>query len=71
MIPNRAFEQPFAEQGDNVPERASSLVQRLDDGYSRIEQAIQRGEDTERWETFWIDLLHQYESLHDGVPQAA
>jgi hypothetical protein len=29
------------------------------------------GEDVSAWEDFWIDLLHQYESLHDELPQAA
>lgn len=51
--------------------RMSVLAQRLDEGYGRIEQAIQRGDDVERWESFWIDLLHEYEALHDELAAAA
>lgn len=71
MKSSSAFQRTNADLNNAAPSRASSLVQRLDDGYTRIDQAIQRGEDTERWETFWIDLLHEYESLHDGMPEAA
>lgn len=71
MKTSNAYQLTAADQSDDAPSRAFSLVQRLDDGYARIEQAIQRGEDTDRWETFWIALLHEYESLHDGMPQAA
>ncbi len=48
-----------------------SLERRLDDGYARIEQAIARGEDVTSWEAFWIDLLRQYESAWDELPEAA
>jgi hypothetical protein len=47
------------------------LERRLVDGYARIEEARMHGEDVTAWEDFWIDLLHQYESLHDELPQAA
>lgn len=51
--------------------RITALEQRLAEGYVRIEQAVQRGDDVERWEAFWIDLLHEYESLHDELVTAA
>lgn len=41
---------------------AAQLHRRLDDGYQRIDQARERGEDTTAWESFWIDLLRQYEA---------
>jgi hypothetical protein len=47
------------------------LERRLVDGYARIDEARMHGEDVTAWEDFWIDLLHQYESLHDELPQAA
>lgn len=47
------------------PQTVHTLEQRLDDGYARIEQAIERGEDITAWEAFWIDLLHQYEEKCD------
>lgn len=51
--------------------RRETLERRLEDGYRRIDAAIAAGEDVERWETFWIDLLRQYESLFDEHELAA
>lgn len=48
-----------------------ALERRLADGYSRIEDARSRGRDVTAWEEFWIDLLHQYESTVDDLPEAA
>ncbi len=59
------------EPGGSTASRVRSLEQRLDEGYGRIEQAIERGDDVQRWETFWINLLHEYESLQNGLPRAA
>jgi hypothetical protein len=49
----------------------ATLERRLDDGYARIEQALAQGEDVTAWEDFWIELLHQYESAVDCMPEAA
>lgn len=49
----------------------AALEQRLADGYARIEDARLSGEDVTAWEEFWIDLLHQYEAVVDGLPEAA
>jgi hypothetical protein len=48
-----------------------ALERRLDDGYTRIEEALARGEDVSTWESFWIDLLHLYEAEWDSLPEAA
>ena len=48
-----------------------SLERRLDDGYRRIEGARQAGQDTADWEEFWIQLLHEYESIADDLALAA
>jgi hypothetical protein len=45
----------------------ATLERRLDDGWTRIEEAKARGEDVSAWEDFWIDLLHQYERACDAV----
>jgi hypothetical protein len=50
--------------------RAAVLAGRLEDGYRRIDEAIEAGEDVEAWEEFWITLLHQYESLCDDLAAA-
>lgn len=46
-------------------DQAERLTQRLSDGWERIESAISRDEDVVAWESFWIDLLHQYEQVCD------
>ncbi len=43
------------------------LERRLEDGYLRIDAARRNGQDIQTWETFWIDLLHQYEAVADGL----
>ena len=48
-----------------------ALERRLADGYARIEDARSSGQDVTAWEEFWIDLLHQYESTVDDLPEAA
>lgn len=48
----------------------STLEQRLNDGYERIEQALQRGEDVESWTDFWMSLLKEYEEACKVLPEA-
>ncbi len=43
------------------------LERRLEDGYLRIDAARRNGRDIQTWESFWIDLLHQYEAVADGL----
>ncbi|MCC6314410.1 MAG: hypothetical protein IT337_10400 [Thermomicrobiales bacterium] len=62
------------EPGDKPSERPAqreALRRRLEDGDERIAQALAAGQDVERWEAFWIDLLHQYEALCDEERLAA
>lgn len=49
----------------------TSLAQRLDDGYRRIDEAQLAGVDTSAWEEFWLKLLREYESLCDELDHAA
>ena len=39
------------------------LQRRLDDGFFKIERAIEAGQDVRSWEQYWIELLHQYETV--------
>lgn len=48
-----------------------TLRQRLEDGYGRIDQALADGADVAAWETFWIELLHEYELMCDEYRDAA
>lgn len=56
---------------DRIEERVAILRARLEDGYHRIGAAQIAGEDVERWETFWIQLLRQYEDLCDEAERLA
>jgi hypothetical protein len=47
------------------------LERRLEDGYLMIEARRLAGEDVMALEDFWLNLLHQYESLCDDAPLAA
>jgi hypothetical protein len=51
----------------DLERRQTLLVRRLNDGYDRIDQAIATGADVAAWETFWIDLLREYESVCDEM----
>ncbi len=42
-----------------------ALEARLEDGYARIESAHASGIDVADWETFWFDLLRQYQAACD------
>jgi hypothetical protein len=53
-----------------VHDQIAALERRLEDGYSRIEEAARSGKDVAAWETFWIDLWRQYEPLCDGLGEA-
>jgi hypothetical protein len=55
----------------NLDRRRQSLAGRLEDGYHRIDQAIATGSDVAAWETFWIDLLQEYEAVCDELREAA
>jgi hypothetical protein len=60
-----------ATRSGDVPNQLEALELRLYDGYVRIEEAKALGQDVSAWEEFWIDLLHQYEVVADGFPEAA
>ncbi len=43
------------------------LLFRLEDGFEKIARATANGEDVSRWEDVWIELLSEYEQLHDQM----
>jgi hypothetical protein len=51
--------------------RRRTLEVRLDDGYQRIDQAVQSGSDVTDWESFWLRLLDEYEDVCRELDQAA
>jgi len=48
-------------------EKRDELVERLDIGAAKIEEARAQGKDVSTWEDHWIYLLHQYETICDKV----
>lgn len=54
-----------------IAARRQTLEGRLDDGYRRIDEALQHGADVGTWEGFWIGLLHEYEAVCDELRPAA
>ena len=55
---------------DELLSQLAVLERRLEDGYRRIDAAQREGQDVAAWEAFWIELLHQYEGLSDGLTDA-
>jgi hypothetical protein len=51
-------------------ERIETLENRLQDGFSRIGEAMNNGLNVSDWEKFWIDLLREYERLNDELAAA-
>ncbi len=48
-------------------EKRDDLVERLDVGAAKIEEARSQGKDVSSWEDYWIQLLHNYESVCDKL----
>ena len=46
-----------------LEEQRATLERRLHEGYVRIEEALQAGQNVTSWERFWIELLHEYEAV--------
>lgn len=59
--------QPLRTERDRarLEKRASVLYLRLEDGYARIERALDDGQDTTKWEELWKRLLREYEQVCD------
>lgn len=38
---------------------------RLEDGYRKINQATDSGQEAPRWEDRWLELLDEYERIYD------
>ncbi len=56
---------------ETIEDRVAKLELRLQDGFSRIGEAMNHGIEVENWERHWIDLLREYESLNDDLAAAA
>jgi hypothetical protein len=61
----------LAERRAEIALRRRSLEGRLEDGYRRIEDALEQGADVAAWEGFWIGLLREYEEVCEELRPAA
>jgi len=52
---------------EDLEARRDELVERLDTGAARIEEAREKGRDVHEWEDYWIHLLRQYEQTCDKL----
>jgi hypothetical protein len=60
-----------ASDNPELERRRLCLARRLDDGYRRIDHAVVSGTDVSAWESFWIELLREYEAVCDELQEAA
>ena len=58
-------------QVTDLDARRSTLENRLEDGYHRLDQAVLTGADVREWESFWLRLLGEYEDVCRELDQAA
>ena len=56
---------------DGLMTERLALERRLVEGYYRIEEALEQGQDVSNWERFWIELLHQYEMICQSMERLA
>ena len=52
---------PKTPDGATAWQTPEQIAVRLENGYTRIEQARTRGENVDSWEVFWLSLLEQYQ----------
>ena len=60
-----------ASSAETIEDRIARLELRLEDGFVRIGEAMNHGIEVDNWERHWIQLLREYESLHDDLAAAA
>lgn len=51
-------------------ERRDRLYERLEDGYQKIDRALDEGRDVTALEDFWLALLKEYETVCDDLARS-
>lgn len=54
-------------QPESKEDRIARLEARLQDGFTKIGDAMSRGVEVDNWERHWIELLREYETLEDEI----
>jgi hypothetical protein len=52
---------------EELQTKRDELIERLDKGAARIEDARAKGKDVQEWEDYWIQLLRHYEQICDKL----
>ena len=55
------------ERTETLDERVARLEVRLQEGFTRIGEAMNKGVAPEHWETKWVELLREYEAISDEI----
>ncbi|MEI6042798.1 MAG: hypothetical protein WCS37_00280 [Chloroflexota bacterium] len=56
---------------EDMETKRDELVERLDKGAVRIEEARAKGKEVQEWEDYWIQLLRHYEQICDKLRELA
>lgn len=52
---------------DTPEERVRRLERRLQNGFAKIGEAMNRSVEVDNWERHWIELLREYEAISDEL----
>jgi hypothetical protein len=67
MVALQATAVTILDDRESMEAEMQRLLFRLEDGFEKIARAAADGEDVRRWEDVWIQLLCEYEQLHDRM----
>ena len=55
------------ERTETLDERVARLEGRLEAGFQKIGEAMNRGVEVQNWERHWVELLREYEAISDEL----
>ena len=67
MVALQAMQIATIDDRQSLESEMQRILFRLEDGFEKIARAAADGEDVSRWEEVWIQLLGEYERLHDRL----
>ncbi len=54
-------------RAETAEERVARLELRLQDGFTKIGEAMSKGIEVDNWERHWVELLREFEALEDEL----
>jgi len=67
MVALQALQIATLDDRESLEAEMQRIMFRLEDGFEKIARAAAEGEDVARWEDVWLQLLGEYERLHDRL----